>query len=292
MIYFLFTEIEEDTFDQINENGNVEKREMPSEVDGEPTKTEEEDTNNSPSDGSQVEESEEINHTDSVSNIDESEEHTSNEKPVKEGTWVSRFLGNKKSSTQPENDPSSVAPTEDHVETNGVDSSETIPSSDIDEDNDETQLENSDESHEGEDVVSYGELSTIPEGKEDEEAQEEEKPQEDDIPEKPKKKGFGFSSFLTKFVVSSPSKQSNQAKLAEEESGVEDEQPSSEEKEANASEETENNSSTVNGDDQNGTPNPVQQYVFGWDEDEASKNSNANDHKKFQDSPPVSVPVA
>lgn len=246
-------------------------------------------------DVSRAEESEEIEHTDSVSNIDESEEYTSNEKPVKEGTWVSRFLGNKKSSSKPEKETTNaVEVNDDKTEENGFAYSETIQSSDAHEGNDEIRLENSDESRENEDAVSYGELSTIPEGKEEEEAQEEETTKDTDVPDKAKKKGLGFSSFLTKFgIVSSATKQFNEGKHVKEESGVDNNDGQENiKKDANETDESEKDSSSVNGEDQNGSPNPVQQYVFGWDEDEASKNRNSNDHKKFQETPPVSVPVA
>ena len=152
-------------------------------------------------------------------------------------------------------------------------------------------MENSEEPHVTEAVGSYGELSTIPEGKEEEEHQEEESTQEPEVADKPKKKTFGFSSFLTKFgVVSTASKQFNQGKSAEGETTMEgSSQP--EEKDADPSEENGDISPSVNGEEQNGAPNPVQQYVFGWDEDDVAKNNNSNDHK-FQDNPSVSVPVA
>ena len=281
--------------DELDKSEENDRRE---EFDGENVKTEEENHHLRENDVSRAEESEEIEHTDSVSNIDESEEYTSNEKPVKEGTWVSRFLGNKKSSSKAEKETrNAVEVNDDKTEENGFANSETIQSSDAREDNDERRLENSDESRENEDVVSYGELSTIPEGKEEEEAQEEETTKDTDVPDKTKKKASGFSSFLTKFgIVSSATKQFNEGKHVKEESGVDNNHPGdgqeNNKKDANETDESEKDSSSVNGEDQNGSANPVQQYVFGWDEDEASKNRTSNDHKKFQETPPVSVPVA
>ena len=61
---------------------------------------------------------------------------------------------------------------------------------------------------------SNGELSTIPEGKEEEEEEFQHDLEVLDNVEKPKKKSFGFSSFLTKFgVVSAAVKTSNEEKL-------------------------------------------------------------------------------
>ena len=279
----------------MNELDKTEENDTGEELDGENVKTEEENNHMLENDGSRADESEEIEHTDSVSNIDESEEYTSNEKPVKEGTWVSRFLGNKKSSSKPEKEATNAAQiNDDKTDENEFAHSEVIQSSDAHEDKDERRLENSDESRENEDVVSYGELSTIPEGKEEEEAQEEETAQDTDVPDKAKKKGLGFSSFLTKFgIVSAATKQLNEGKHVKEEAGVDSNDGQENDKmDAYERDESEKDSSSVNVEDQNGSANPVQQYVFGWDEDEASKNRTSNDHKKFQETPPVSVPVA
>ena len=279
----------------MDETDKTEDNETKEQCDGENVKTEEENNQLLENDGSRAEELEEIEHTDSVSNIDESEEYTSNERPVKEGTWVSRFLGNKKSSSKPEKETTNVVKVnDDTTEENGFAHAEANKSYDAHEDIDERRLENSDESRENEDVVSYGELSTIPEGKEEEEAQEEETTPDNDVPDKAKKKGLGFSSFLTKFgIVSAATKQFNEGKHVKEESGVDNNDgQENNKKDANETDESEKDSSSVNGEDQNGSANPVQQYVFGWDEDEASKNRTSNDHKKFQETPPVSVPVA
>ena len=47
----------------------------------------------------------------------------------------------------------------------------------------------------------------------------------------------------------------------------------------------------ANGYDHDKTSDPIQQYVFGWDEDNSSKNK-TNEQDTFQDKSTVSVPVA
>ena len=164
------------------------------------------------------------------------------------------------------------------------------------------------ESHvDNEEMAQHGELDTIPEAKEEEEEQQEddkeniegnEKQQEDakeniEGNEKSKKKGFGFSSFLTKFgVVSAAVKPTNQAKPVEENAVIQEDASEVVDKDIDMSEDNGSTVPSVTGDDQDRTPNPIQQYVFGWDEDDANKNNNANEQNQFQDHPAVSVPVA
>ena len=231
--------------------------------------------------------------------LDKSTDDISNDKPSKQGsgTWVSRFLGNKKGASKISNHGENIPALEEESPSDPTEL-ELVEQNDImGEEETETSIDNElSDSQAGLDVhSSNGELSTIPEGKEEEEEEFQHDLEVLDNVEKPKKKSFGFSSFLTKFgVVSAAVKTSNDEKLV-----VEDENSSRVDNDIEMSEE-ENVSTipSVNGDDQEEDipPNPIQQYVFGWDEENAAnKNNNTgqkNGQNSFQNNPAVSVPVA
>ena len=231
--------------------------------------------------------------------LDKSTDDISNDKPSKQGsgTWVSRFLGNKKGASKISNHGEDI-PALEEESSSDLTQLELVEQIDImGEEETEISIDNElSDSQAGLDVhSSNGELSTIPEGKEEEEEEFQHGLEVLDNVEKPKKKSFGFSSFLTKFgVVSAAVKTSNDEKLV-----VEDENSSHVDNDIEMSEE-ENVSTipSVNGDDQEEPipPNPIQQYVFGWDEENAAnKNNNTgqkNGQNSFQNNPAVSVPVA
>jgi hypothetical protein len=228
----------------------------------------------------------------SSSTIDEYPENTSNEKPAKEGTWVSRFLGNKKSPSKTGDETNSataedVEVTDDQSEVEFEEHNNT----ELEDENGSCGILVEDESHAtGELISPHGELDTIPEAQEDEEHQQEDMTEAEEEKEKPKKKGFGFSSFLTKFgVVSAATKPTNQEKSKNE---VSLETPSPvDDIDNNGVEENLSATPNANGNEHDKTSDPIQQYVFGWDEDNSSKNKR-NEQTTFQDKSAVSVPVA
>ena len=196
-------------------------------------------------------------------------------------TWVSRFLGNKK--TKSANDTPTAIDEEvssehltdeiEHQDANeiGVEDTSTFNGSEV-----------------GMELISqHGELSTIPEAKEEEEEQQDEDPTAEDDKGK-KKKSSGFS-FWNKFGLASTAvKQPNQTKC-EDANGT----SQTDDKDIEGGEENFTAKQTINGD-ANIKPNPIQQYVFGWDEDDTNKNNThvENDRTQFQDNSSVTVPVA
>ena len=219
---------------------------------------------------------------------------------------MSRFLGNKKSQSKPT--------------TNGIVVSSSV-SEGVAQTTLETDAEHSSTGHE-EDVpepdepigeminnpsfaspemllAQHGELTTIPEGQEDEEQPKESDEGKDnnidsttsdvsEDKEKPKKKGFGF--FLSKFrAVSTAIEPTDQSKPLPEEDAIVETAP-----QTNEDTEPQDIEGSVEMDEAT-TSNPIQQYVFGWDEQSVNKNNDSaptNEPNQFQDKSAVTVPVA
>ena len=221
-------------------------------------------------------------------------------------TWVSRFLGNKKSQPKPTTNgivvsstvseglaPTTLKADEELSSTGHV---ENVP----EHDKPVADMINNPSFASPEMLLAqHGELTTIPEGQEDEEQPKESDDGKDssidtatsdvsEDKEKPKKKGFGF--FLSKFrAVSTAVEPTDQSKSLPEEDAIVATSP-----QMNEDTEPQDIEGSV-GIDEATTSNPIQQYVFGWDEQSVNKNNDSapiNEQNQFQDKPAVTVPVA
>ena len=148
-------------------------------------------------------------------------------------------------------------------------------------------------------LAQHGELTTIPEWQEDEEQpKDSDEVKESSIDtassdvsedkEKPKKKGFGF--FLSKFrAVSTAVEPTDQSQSLSDKAGIVSTSP-----QTNEDTEPQNIEGSVETDEAT-TSNPIQQYVFGWDEQSINPNNDSaatNEPNQFQDKSAVTVPVA